>query len=248
MHGFSVPYYICDSNFYALARAGFRVLRFDAFGRGYSDRPDKPYDAALYRKQIAELLAALKIHSVQAMAGVSFGGPVVTDFAVHYPGLVQSLILVDPLLPGFGRMPDPEFWKQFNTALDPEQMVKGQLSDLKYPERFPDWTKQYRVQMQYKGFRRALISTRYHYAPDDTVMANYRALDALGKPVLLIWGREDITVPFRFSDTLQRILHTEFMPVDESAHLPQMEKPALINQKIISFLRQPNEEHPVPKP
>ena len=35
IHGFSVPYYIWDPTFEALAQAGFRVLRYDLYGRGY---------------------------------------------------------------------------------------------------------------------------------------------------------------------------------------------------------------------
>src|SRR5690242_4931268 len=34
VHGFSVPYYIWDPVFDTLTRAGFRVLRYDLFGRG----------------------------------------------------------------------------------------------------------------------------------------------------------------------------------------------------------------------
>src|SRR5712671_4633827 len=41
--GATVPYYICDPTFTALVGAGFRVLRYDYYGRGYSDRPDIPF-------------------------------------------------------------------------------------------------------------------------------------------------------------------------------------------------------------
>ena len=44
VHGFSVPYYIWDTTFEALVAAGFRVIRFDLFGRGYSDRPATVYE------------------------------------------------------------------------------------------------------------------------------------------------------------------------------------------------------------
>src|SRR4051794_2812976 len=42
-HGFSVPLYIWDSTAAALASAGYRVVRYDAYGRGFSDRPDVEY-------------------------------------------------------------------------------------------------------------------------------------------------------------------------------------------------------------
>ena len=53
--GFSVPYYIWDPTFSALTEAGVRVLRYDYYGRGFSDRPDVPYDQAFYVRQLAEL-------------------------------------------------------------------------------------------------------------------------------------------------------------------------------------------------
>src|SRR5882672_1159290 len=46
--GFSVPYYIWDPTFTALTRAGFRVLRFDYYGRGFSDRPNTSYTQDFY--------------------------------------------------------------------------------------------------------------------------------------------------------------------------------------------------------
>jgi pimeloyl-ACP methyl ester carboxylesterase len=92
--------------------------------------------------------------------------------------------------------------------------------------------------MQYEGFKRALISTRFHYAPEGKVRSNYKELDSLRKPVLLIWGKEDNTVAFSFSDSLRAILHTDFFPVDDAKHLPMMEKASLVNGKIISFLKE----------
>ena len=54
--GFSVPYYIWDPTFAALTGAGFRVLRYDYYGRGYSDRPAIPFTDEMYVRQLDELL------------------------------------------------------------------------------------------------------------------------------------------------------------------------------------------------
>src|SRR5258708_5112381 len=77
VHGFSVPYYIWDPTFAALTQGGFRVLRYDLYGRGFSDRPAIRYDADLYVRQLRELLGALKIDGPVDLIGVSMGGPVV---------------------------------------------------------------------------------------------------------------------------------------------------------------------------
>src|SRR5690349_4817006 len=56
--GFSVPYYIWDPTFNALTSAGFRVLRYDYYGRGYSDRPGIAFTDEMYVRQLEELLQA----------------------------------------------------------------------------------------------------------------------------------------------------------------------------------------------
>ncbi len=239
VHGFSVPYYIWDSTFSALVKEGFRVLRYDEFGRGFSDRPDKLYEASLYNKQLSELLATLQLQEVYAIAGVSFGGAVATDFVIHHAAMVTKVILVDPVYPALrgSSMPYPEWFARYKMAISPDETVNGQLTDLKYPDQFPHWADQYKVQMQYKGFRYALLSTRFHYGPVNIIMSNYQKLDSLQKPVLLIWGKEDETVPFKYADSLRLQLHTVYLPVDDARHLPQMEKAKLVNEKIISFLK-----------
>ncbi len=234
VHGFSVPAYIWGATFDSLAQQGFRVVRYDEFGRGYSDRPDVDYTPAFYRKQLFDLIQSLKLKTPIHIAGLSFGGAVVTDFTVHYPSLIDKMILIDPVY-RFRKAGGTETVVNYAIAIDPEKQASGQLEDFKYPKQFPTWVDQYKVQMQYKGFRHALISTLIH-CKGDTIIANYRKLDSLHKKVLLIWGKEDQTVTFNFSDSLRQHLHVDFFPVDDARHLPHLEKPLLVNQKIISFL------------
>src|SRR5262245_58120828 len=61
--GFSVPYYIWDPTFKSLTSAGYRVLRYDYYGRGYSDRPIIPFTDDMYVKQLFELLNAVNLTS-----------------------------------------------------------------------------------------------------------------------------------------------------------------------------------------
>ena len=235
VHGFSVPYYIWDGTYDSLVQAGFHVIRYDEFGRGFSDRPDVRYDPVLYRTQLYELINSLKLKTPVSLAGVSFGGAVVSDFVVHYPQMIDKITLIDPVY-SFGKIDAPEIIANYKLAIDHEKQAAGQLDDFKYPEKFPGWVDKYKVQMQYKGFRHALISTRNNYSKD-SIIANYQALGSLQKKILLIWGREDQTVPFQYSDSLRKILPVDFFPVDDARHLPYLEKPTLVNQKIISFLK-----------
>jgi len=236
VHGFSVPYHIWDGTYDSLVQAGFHVIRYDEFGRGFSDRPAVDYDPVLYRTQLHDLVTSLKLQTPVSLAGVSFGGAVVSDFVVHYPQLTDKIILVDPVY-SFGKIDAPEIIANYKMAVEHEQQASGQLDDFKYPEQFPGWVDRYKVQMRYKGFRHALISTRNNYSKD-SIISNYQVLGSLQKKILLIWGREDQTVPFQYSDSLRKILQVDFFPVDDARHLPYLEKPLLVNQKIISFLKE----------
>lgn len=236
VHGFSVPYYIWGATYDSLAQNGFHVVRYDEYGRGFSDRPDVKYEPLLYRTQLHDLITLLKLKTPVCLAGLSFGGPVVTDFAVNHPELVDKIILVDPAWGG-SKLDKSEFVANYEMALDHEKQASGQITDFKYPDKFPGWADKYKVQMQYKGFRHALISTRKHFY-GDIINSNYKQLGSLQKEVLLIWGKEDNTVPFHFSDSVRKIVAVDFFPVDDAGHLPHLEKPGLVNQKMISFLKE----------
>jgi pimeloyl-ACP methyl ester carboxylesterase len=236
VHGFSVPYYIWNGTYDSLVQQGFYVIRYDEFGRGFSDRPDAVYTPVLYRKQLFDLITSLKLKVPVNVMGVSFGGAVVTDFAVHYPQLIDKIILIDPVY-AFRRKREPEIIADYKMAIGHAKQAAGQLEDFKYPGRFTGWVEKYKVQMQYKGFRHALISTINNYS-GDTIIANYHSLNALHKKILLVWGKQDNTVPFKYSDSLQQILQVNFFAVDDAGHLPYLEQPLLVNQKIISFLKE----------
>ena len=236
VHGFSVPYYIWNGTYDSLVQQGFTVIRYDEFGRGFSDRPAAVYNPAFYRKQLYDLIIFLKLKAPVNVVGVSFGGAVVTDFAVHYPTLIDKIILIDPVY-NFNRKKVPEIIADYKMALGHQKQADGQLEDFKYPERFSGWVQKYKEQMQYKGFRHALISTINNY-PGQTIISNYHSLNKLHKKILLIWGREDKTVPFTYSDSLQQILRVNFFAVDDAGHLPYLEQPLLVNKKIISFLKE----------
>ncbi len=236
IHGFSVPYFIWDGTFEYLVAQGFRVLRYDEFGRGFSDRPNLMYDKTLYMTQLKELIEKLKLKGPVSVAGISFGGKVARDFTCLYPALVDKVILVDPVyersVPA-----NPELATRYIFAVTPEKRANGQLEDFKYPQSHPNWVNQYKVQMQYKGFDHALVSTIYHYPAAGR--AESISLNETKKQVLLIWGREDKAVPFQYSDSIRSVLKTSFLAVDDAAHLPHLEKPAIVNKAIVDFLRMP---------
>ena len=247
VHGFSVPYYIWDSTVTALTGGGFRVARYDHFGRGFSDRPDVPYTGDLYDRQLLQLLDSLGWRERVDVVGLSMGGPVSATFVTRHPERARSLTLVDPAagprsappflfrVPVLGNM----LWQ----SLAVPTMADGQLTDFVEPAKWPDWADRYRVQMQYKGFGRALLSTLSE--GDDIVLDSvYARVGRSGIPTLLIWGTEDSTVAITHADGVRNAIpQAQYHPIERAGHLPHMERTDVVNPLLIDFLRSAAKSH-----
>jgi pimeloyl-ACP methyl ester carboxylesterase len=240
VHGFSVPAYIWDSTAASLAAAGYHVVRYDEYGRGWSDRPSVRYTADLYDRQLSELLDSLHAPARIDLGGVSMGGWVTGVFTGRHPERVRSLILSDPVAGTSGPATGAMYWPVVGSLLwqttAVPKMADGQATDFVHPERFPDWADRYRPQTHYRGFGHALLSTRQTTAGMNTDTL-YGRVGKTGVPVLLLWGTADKTVPFARNVLVrQAIPNAEFHAIDGAAHLPILERASLADSLIVQFL------------
>jgi len=246
VHGFSVPYFIYDPTFEFLTKSGFRVLRYDLFGRGYSDRPRVRYDIHLFVRQLKELLDALKLADIN-LAGLSMGGVVTAAFIDQYPDYVSKHILIDPA--GAKQIKLPLSVKAAKVPLlaelvfglmGSENMVKGIASDLFDKNLVEHFQKQYMVQMQFQGFKRAILSS-IRNGMLESFYDTYQRVGQIKKPTLLFWGRNDATVPYDHSAAVtQAIPHAEFHTIEGCGHIPHYEKPEVVNLILLEFLSKDN--------
>jgi len=242
VHGFSVPYFIFDPTFDFLISEGFRALRYDLFGRGFSERPHVKYKIDLFVGQLKELLDALEFKQVN-LIGLSMGGAIASTFTVNFPERVRTLILIDPV--GIRHMP---FSWTYKAAILPgvselilgmvstDRMVQSIASGFFNAEHVKMFQNQCRAQMQYRGFKRAILSTIRNQTVDGFPKI-YQRLGKLGTPVLLIWGRNDQTLPLEQSrDILSAVPRTEFHIIENCGHIPHYEKPEEVNSILADFL------------
>ncbi len=236
VHGFSVPSYIWDSTFNAAVKRGYAALRYDTYGRGYSDNPDVVYDVALFSQQLSELLDAVHIDKPINLLGLSDGGRTISAFAFQYPERVRYLVYVDAA--GFetptprdstaSTMVSEEDIRAFKQSERYQHMAAGQLGDFYDSTHFRGWDKKYAEVMKYKGFVRALIST----GKNRTSLENeQRRIAASGIPVFAFWGEFDNVVKLNdvAANLKDRFPKIELFVIPKAGHLPHMEQAAMFN-------------------
>lgn len=241
VHGFSVPSYVWDKNFAYFSDKGYRTLRFDLFGRGFSDRPEHQYGLDLYVEQLLGLLDALKVGTPIHLVGLSMGGPVVTRFTHAYPERVASLSLLAPLVetphdPALTLLNIPLLGEYLATTLMMPRIVNALDKSVYDPSSFSDWSIRMQEHVHFKGYRRALLNTLRYLAGRD-FLDDYQALGESGIPVQLAWGKNDQVVPFNQHQRVQKLLpDAALLALSECGHLPQREHPAIINQWLHTFI------------
>lgn len=235
VHGYSVPSYIWDSTYYAALERGYGALRYDAYGRGYSDNPDVVYDVGLYASQLKELLDALKITKKINLLGLSYGGRTLSAFAFQYPERIKNLIYVDPS--GFETITEEtnypvmiseEEVEAFKQSESYATMASGQLGDFYDATPFAGWDKKYEEMMKFKGFVRALLSTRKN---SPSLENEQRKIAESVMPVFAIWGAHDTVVKLDEvrANLFDRIPKVELFELPGAGHLPHMEQTAMFN-------------------
>jgi len=244
VHGFSVPSFIFDPTFKFLTDSGFRVLRYDLFGRGFSDRPHTRYNIDIFDKQLSDLLDALRFISPVNLIGLSMGGPLTATFTARHPERVKSLTLIDPsgarpvsLTPMLKLAKIPIVAEAVFGWMGTGGMLKSAGKDFYDPKLVDHFIGKYKVQMQYKGFKRALLSSIRNNMLDSFVNA-YEQVGKMDLPVQLFWGRDDGTVPFEHSNDLRAAIpNVEFHVIEDCGHIPHYEKSDEVNPILLEFLK-----------
>ena len=247
VHGFSAGSFVWDNNFDYLVGEGFRVLRYDLYGRGFSDRPNLRYDFELFTRQLYELVHKLELTTRKFnLVGLSMGSGVCVIFTDLYPELVNRVSLIDPMgfsIGGYsnrilyGLMKTPGLNRLFKRYMNHEFLLESQKEDFPESMVIDYYLKKYREQLNYKGFLRAIHSTA-----DNLKFTGLRdAYERIGKrvPMQLFWGEKDKTIPFHVSkEVLDAVPSINFHPILNAGHQPQYSHPNEVNLRLRDFLIQ----------
>ena len=244
IHGNAAPSVTWDRTVGPLCDAGFRVLRYDLFGHGFSDRPElRTYDRHFYNTQLSELLDRLGIAYPVRMVGSSQGGSIAVCFAAENPGAVSKIALLAPFfdeLPGSGGA----LYRLLATPMAGELLLQlvgdRKLADLSdavvSPQARDALQPQVAAQFRYRGKRRAILANLRGDALTDATSC-YRRIGDQGIPLLLTYGTLDQRLPREQVSRLREFLpDIEYHELEGAGHLAHYEFPDRINPILIQFL------------
>jgi pimeloyl-ACP methyl ester carboxylesterase len=206
VHGFSNPSYVFRDYYKPLSDAGYLVVAFDIYGRGYSSRPWIPHGEWLFLKQLDGVVSTLARDRPVHLIGYSMGGAIAARYAAKYPDKVETVGLIAPASLACGAaVASPMTWPVVGDwvfrVLGPwflESYSGADWAEAKDPDY---WRARYREMAKYRGYEDALLSTLRNFNFLDSC-DDMKTLTASGKRVLAIFAEKDKTIPIAHADVL----------------------------------------------
>jgi pimeloyl-ACP methyl ester carboxylesterase len=240
VNGLLTPMYGWEPLSRALGKGGFRVLSYDLFGRGFSDRPGVTYDLSLFTRQLLELTRALDIPAADYVSW-SMGSVICSQLSLEHPERVRRQVFIAPglfvdppvLLRVISRVP---FATRIIAALVYVVTEVLPSQHMVRPGRFPRYRARLREQLRYRGTASSFASTVTNYpfgaGPE------FRRAGQHPRPVLLVWGDRDSGTRYSNVPRVQEIFpHAELLTFHGARHAPHLDHAEQANAAILAFLR-----------
>ncbi len=242
IHGNIAPLVSWDNTFDYLVSSGFKVLRYDIFGHGFSDRPNlEKYTKEFYDRQLVELLAKLKISEPIFMVGTSQGGSICAYFAAKHLSSVKKLALFAPFFDSFENARNARILKaKFIGELIIPFVIKRKILDLSTSifsdKKRINLTRETKKQLCYEGKDRAILANLRGDSLNDAT-PYYKAVKKHGLQVLLTWGSKDQIISGESMNRLRTLIpNIEYHEIKNAGHLAHYEFSEHINPLLVNFI------------
>lgn len=201
VHGLTTPSFVWEPLARGLGALGFRVLVYDLYGRGFSDRPTGPQDTAFFVAQLADLLEDQGIDGDVTLLGYSMGGAIVTAFAATYPEKMRQIVLIAPA--GMGHdlgwieravRERGALGTWLGLALYPRSLRAALRIEAARPSAIDGIVDLQRDELTYQGFVPSVLASLRGMLTEN-LSSEHAEIGREGIPVLAIWGREDAVIP-----------------------------------------------------
>ncbi|MFK8081571.1 MAG: 3-oxoadipate enol-lactonase [Granulosicoccus sp.] len=210
---------------------GLRLVRYDTRGHGLSDCPQSPYTIAQLVSDAEAIIESLGLQQV-TFVGLSIGGLIAQGLAAKRPDLLHCLVLMNTA----AKIGHGDMWADRITQLR-EGGIEGMSQAILERWFAADFR---REATELAMWRNMLVRT-----PIDGYIGCCAAIaetdlssstSQLSLPVLAMVGDEDGSTPPELVEATAALCSAEFHVVDQAAHIPCVEQPAMIGELISRFL------------
>ncbi len=256
LHGKNFSGFYWERVIGVLAARGYRIVAPDQVGFGASSRPSIHYSFHQMAANTKELLDHLGIARV-VLVGHSMGGMLATRFTLLYPGMVEKLVLEDPI--------GLEDYRTFVPYAPLEELYRNELNStyvslLNYQKGYyTNWKPEYEIYVRDQAW---VLGTGEY--PRDALSAALTSemiyeqpvcyeFSRIAAPTLLIIGHEDRTVPGKArlspemkaiagdypklgKKTQEMIRGSKLVEVQGAGHIPHIEQPEAFDKALLGFL------------
>ncbi len=215
------------------------VIRVDLRGHGRSAKPRRPYSMPRFAADIAGLLRELKVGPAHVI-GLSLGGMVAFELAVHQPQLLRSLVVINSW-PGSPARTLPARLELIGVYLQRLAIVRlfgmRRMGEVLAARLLPE--------PEQAALRETFIE---RWAENDrrAYLASLRAIGGwsvearlaeLRCPTLVVAAEDDYT-PLSFKqEYTTRISGAGMAVIPGSRHLSPLDQPAAVNAALLRFLQ-----------
>lgn len=208
IHGLTTPSFVWTPVAKGLGDMGYRVLVYDLYGRGYSDRPRGAQDCAFFIRQLSDLLADQGITEDITLLGYSMGGTIAPCFAAQHPSMIRQLILLASA--GLGQDLGPAsrllaqtglFGSWAMLSVYGRSMRRALEAERSQTSSVPGIVDMQIAQLRHRGYLPAVLSS-LRGALDADMQDAHRSVADTGIPVLAIWAQDDDVIPIAGRDML----------------------------------------------
>jgi pimeloyl-ACP methyl ester carboxylesterase len=223
VHGATVPHWVFDRLVPHLRASGSRVVRFDLFGHGLSDRPAVEYTFELFLGQALDVLDGLRATSPLTILGHSFGAAVAAAVANERPAIVERLVLVAPLLDYMAG----SFWPRVFALPGIGSPLMGRIGvpalERRRRRRYAaigadPLTPRFIAQARASGFAEAIASMFANRTLGDQ-SARYRTLRSGEREIVVVAGAADRVVPLRDVARIRALLpRHRYLEIPDAEH------------------------------
>lgn len=245
VHGFNHHAEAWVRNVDALVAAGFRVVALDLPGFGRSGVPRMNYSLAGYARFLVSFMDVVGIKKAH-LVGHSMGGAIVLKTAIEEPRRVTSVTGVDPA----GMFSSvPATW-----ALAGHPVVRAALRPLLGRRRLLEWSharayhdprlstaRQVDIMAEayaQPGYREHILDMAQTMLLKPEGGLLWDDLPRLRRPALIVWGRQDRTVPLQHAyRAAHRVPAAELRIYDNCGHLAMYEQSRAFNRDLLDFIR-----------